>query len=110
MMKITMDLIFTRLFMEQPHMSFDISSLDKRKALTGVRLLPVEKIHLKYDCLYVCDSTHPIIDDGIPEAVSYTHLDVYKRQSWKKAANSSKDLPTRRITAGRCSLPAALDG
>ena len=66
-MKITMDLIFTRLFMEQPQMRFDISALDKEKGLTGVRLLPVEKIHLKYDCLYVCDNTHPIIGDGIPE-------------------------------------------
>ena len=31
-MKITMDLIFTRLFMEQPQMRFDISALDKEKA------------------------------------------------------------------------------
>lgn len=74
-MKITMDLIFTRLFMEQPQMSFESSPLDKQKALTGVRLLPVEKIHLKYDCLYVCDSTHPIIVDGIPKDLYIVCID-----------------------------------
>ncbi|MFR1724522.1 PucR family transcriptional regulator [Emergencia timonensis] len=74
-MKITMDLIFTRLFMEQPQMRFDISALDKEKGLTGVRLLPVEKIHLKYDCLYVCDNTHPIIGDGIPEELYIVCID-----------------------------------
>lgn len=74
-MKITMDLVFTRLFMEQPQMSFDISALDKEKGLTGVRLLPVEKIHLNYDCLYVCDSAHPIIRDGIPKELYIVCID-----------------------------------
>ncbi len=76
-MKITMDLIFTRLFMEQPQMRFDRSALDRKKDLTGVRLLPVEKIHLKYDCLYVCDSTHLIIRDGIPEELYIVCIDQH---------------------------------
>lgn len=74
-MKITMDLIFTRLFMEQPQIRFDISALDKEKGLTGVRLLPIEKIHLKYDCLYVCDGSHPILQDGIPEELYIVCID-----------------------------------
>lgn len=66
-MKITMSLIFTKLFMENSNLSVKSASFDSERSVLGVRLLPVEQIHFNYDILYVCDEMHPIQKDGIPK-------------------------------------------
>ena len=39
------------------------------------------------------------------QPVSYTHLDVYKRQGWARVWNTSAHPPSR-STARRCALPS----
>ena len=46
--------------------------------------------HTKEDSRYISELKKALVDSGIYEAVSYTHLDVYKRQCLKSFSKIMK--------------------
>ena len=62
----------------QPHYEYYISTLDEGTIRTGdVESLPLDKLFCGY---YSCLQSHFDVGKNSVDAVSYTHLDVYKRQ------------------------------